>query len=221
MKSGKQHSIECYGATRTQAGHKANEDAFVIEREPVPYAAVFDGAGNAEQAAQRVARFFKYLINDQAAKVGDPVAWEGWVRLMDSQLMGGAQSTFIGIAVSDVEAGQVIGAYAGNSRAYLIGENGVRLITFENSPGRLGSGRALAETFSLKLGHYDIFLLMSDGAWVPFGSTYLMRKAVMSAMGGHFSDVPQAILDAATSSDGPADDMTVVALRLHYKPKVS
>ena len=51
--------IECYGATRPQAGSTANEDAFVIEREPVFHAAVFDGAGNAEQAAHRVARFFK------------------------------------------------------------------------------------------------------------------------------------------------------------------
>jgi len=98
------HVIECYGATRTQVGHKANEDAFVIEREPVPYAAAFDGAGNAEQAAQRVARFFETLIKDQIAKVGNPSGWQGWVRLMDSQLMGGAQSTFIGIAVSTAEA---------------------------------------------------------------------------------------------------------------------
>jgi Stage II sporulation protein E (SpoIIE) len=208
------HSIECYGATRIQAGHKANEDAFVIEREPVPHAAVFDGAGNAEQAAHRAARFFRTIIKDRAPKAGDLNTWAGWVRLMDSQLMGGTQSTFVGVAVPDIDEGLVVGAYAGNSRAYVVGEAGVRLVTTESSPGRIGSGHALGKTFTLKLRLYDILLLMSDGAWVPFGSTYLLRKAVTSALAWHFSEVPQAILDTATPTDGPADDMTVVAMRL-------
>ena len=91
--------IECYGATRPQAGRLANEDAVVIEREPIFHAAVFDGAGNAEQAAHRVARFFKTIIRDQLAKVGDPAAWAGWIKLMDSFLLGGNQSTFVGLAV--------------------------------------------------------------------------------------------------------------------------
>lgn len=206
--------IECYGATRTQAGRTANEDAFVIERMPLFHAAVFDGAGNAEQAARRIARFFGTLIKDQQAKAGDPAAWEGWVRLMDSNLLGGTQSTFVGLAVPDLRSTRVVGAFAGNSRAYLMGEEGVNIVTYESSPARLGSGRALAKTFSLEIGPYDILLLMSDGAWVPFGSPYLLRKAAMSALTKHFSEVPQAILDAATSPDGPGDDMTVVALRI-------
>jgi hypothetical protein len=208
------HSMECYCATRIQAGHKANEDAFLIEREPIPHAAVFDGAGNAEQAAHRAARFFRAIIKDQAPKVGDLKAWAGWVRLMDSHLMGGTQSTFVGVAVPDVDEGLVFGAYAGNSRVYIVGEDGVRLVTTESSLGRLGSGHAQGRTFSVQLRPYDILLLMSDGAWVPFGSTYLLRKAVTLALARHFSEVPQAILDTATPADGPADDMTVVALRL-------
>lgn len=215
MKASQRYSIESYGASRIQTGHKANEDTFIIEREPLPHAAVFDGAGNAEQAAHRAARFFKAIIKDQAAKAGDLNVWTSWVRLMDSQLLGGTQSTFVGVAVPDVDEGLVVGVYAGNSRAYISGEDGVRLVTIESSPGRLGSGRALGQTFSLKLRPYDILLLMSDGAWVPFGSTYLLRKAVTSAVTRHFSEVPQAILDAATPTDGPVDDMTVVALRLH------
>jgi len=133
---------------------------------------------------------------------------------MDSQLLGGTQSTFVGVAVPDVDEGLVVGAYAGNSRSYLVGEDGVRLVTTESSPGRLGSGHAQGKTFTLKLRPYDILLLMSDGAWVPFGSTYLLRKAVTSALARHFSEVPQAILDTATPGDGPVDDMTVVAMRL-------
>jgi len=41
-----------------------SEDAFVIGRDPVPYAAVCDGAGNAQQAAHQVVRFFERLIKD-------------------------------------------------------------------------------------------------------------------------------------------------------------
>ena len=206
-------SIECYGATRIQAGHRANEDAFVIEREPVPHAAVFDGAGNAEQAAHHAARFFKAIIKDQAVKAIDLNAWAGWVRLMDSQLMGGTQSTFVGVAVPDVDEGSVVGAYAGNSRAYIVGEEGVRLVTAESSLGRLGSGRAQGKTFMLRLRAYDILLLMSDGAWGAYGGAYLLRRAVTSVLARHFSEIPQALLDAAAPTGEPADDMTVVALR--------
>jgi hypothetical protein len=39
-----------------------------------------------------------------------------------------------------------------------------------------------------------------------------LTKAVQSAIGRHFSEVPPAILDAAGRT-GRADDMTVVALR--------
>ena len=209
----RRRSIECYGASRTQAGHLANEDAFIIEREPVPHAAVFDGVGNAELAAHHAAHFFKTIVRDQAARVADLKAWTGWVRLMDSQLMGGKQSTFVGVAVPDVDEGLIVGAYAGNSRAYIVGEDGVRLITAESSPWRLGSGRAQGKTFMLKLRAYDILLLMSDGAWGAYGGTYLLRKAVTSALARHFSEVPQGILDAASPAGEPADDMTVVALR--------
>ena len=66
--------VECYGASRPQAGRSANGDAIVIEHNPLPYAAVFDGAGDAEQAARRVLRSFKSLIKDQCAKVADLVA---------------------------------------------------------------------------------------------------------------------------------------------------
>jgi serine/threonine protein phosphatase PrpC len=208
------YGVECFGATRFQAGKATNEDTFIIERHPVPYGAVFDGAGNAEQAAHRAARFFKTLIGDPEASVGEMDTWARWVRLMDSHLWGGPESTFLGAAACDLDLGLIVGAYAGNSRAYLAGGDGFKLITTESTPGRLGSGRAAAKTFSVALHPHDILLLMSDGAWVPFGSTYLLRKAISAASTGHFSDVPEAILEAATPADGPPDDMTVVALRV-------
>jgi serine/threonine protein phosphatase PrpC len=208
------YGVECFGATRNQAGRLRNEDAFVIDRNPVPHAAVFDGAGNAEQAARRVVSFFQNLIRDQPEKAGDAEAWAAWVRLMDSHLLGGAQSTFVGAAVPDNGVARVVGGYAGNARAYLVGEDGVKLITAESSPARLGSGNVEARSFALELRARDILLLMSDGAWVPFSSPHCLKKAVTAAALKHFSEVPEAVLEAATPPDGPPDDMTVVALRL-------
>jgi len=43
---------------------------------------------------------------------------------MESQRPGGTQGTFVGLAVSDEKARLVVGAYAGNSRAYKVGERG-------------------------------------------------------------------------------------------------
>jgi len=209
-----QYGVECFGATRNQAGNLRNEDAFLIDREPVPHAAVFDGAGNAEQAAKRAVRFFQTLIGDQPDKAGDVDVWAAWLRLMDSHLMGGAQSAFVGAAVPDTGAARVVGAYAGNARAYLIGEKDVKLVTAENAAARLGSGGVESRTFDLELRARDILVLMSDGAWVPFSNTARLKKAVSPAAARHFSEVPEAVLDAGSPADGPADDMTVVALRL-------
>jgi hypothetical protein len=206
--------VECFGASRAQAGRAVSEDTYVIDREPVTYAAVFDGEGKAEQAARRVARFFKSLIRDQPAMIGDLAVWAAWVRLMDSHLAGGPQSTFAGAAVPDLGAPRVVGAYAGNSRIYLVGEAGVKIVSEENSKAPLGTGDALARPFSLELGPKDILLFMSDGAWSPFGRVSQVRKVVMAAALRHLSEVPEALLDAATPRGGPADDMTVVALRI-------
>jgi len=59
--------IECYGVSRPQVERSTNEDAFVIGSDPVPYAAVCDGAGNAQQAARHVVRFFERMIKDPQA----------------------------------------------------------------------------------------------------------------------------------------------------------
>lgn len=68
--------LECYGATRTQEGKSANEDAFLIERHNIPFAALSDGAGNAEQVAKRVLRFFQRLFNEASiAEVFNDETW--------------------------------------------------------------------------------------------------------------------------------------------------
>lgn len=203
--------VECYAASRPQDGRSANEDAFLIGRGSVPCAVLCDGAGNAQQAAKKVLTLFDHLFGEATPEqIGDPGTWEKWIRLLDSSLLGGAQSTFVGVAVAE---GQAVGACAGDSRAYLLDRDGeCRILTEGAAKYRLGSGKATSFPIRRPLGHGDTLLLMSDGAWTPLGGVYLLKKAVLGAAGRHFSEMPQAILEAAGKT-GRADDMTVVAVR--------
>jgi hypothetical protein len=40
--------VECFAATRPQQGRTFNEDAFLVGRAERPFAALADGAGNAD-----------------------------------------------------------------------------------------------------------------------------------------------------------------------------
>jgi len=59
--------IEIFGATRPQIGRSTNEDALIIGRDPLPYAAVCDGEGNALQAildaAARTGRYVDMTVS--------------------------------------------------------------------------------------------------------------------------------------------------------------
>ena len=46
--------VEYFAASLPQQGRTQNEDAFLMERGERPFAALCDGAGNAERAAKRV-----------------------------------------------------------------------------------------------------------------------------------------------------------------------
>jgi hypothetical protein len=59
---------ECFAATCPQQGRTLNEDAFLIGCGERPFAALCDGAGNAEQAARRVLRLFERLLNESTAE---------------------------------------------------------------------------------------------------------------------------------------------------------
>ena len=67
---------------------------------------------------------------------------------------------------------------------------------------------AIGERNKLKSG--EILLLMSDGAYGPL-SMYALKKAIVSTASRHFSEMPEAILNAGKSRE---DDATVIALRL-------
>ena len=208
-------SLECYGATRPQQGRSANEDAFLIAGGATPLVALCDGAGHAEQAARKVLRLFRQLFEEAAP---DDIlrfpTWTSWMRVLDTSLRGGAESTFVAGAVVE---NRFVGALAGDSRAYLVDRAGNCRILTDNGSGatkklRLGSGRAEASPLHLQLQPREVVLLLSDGAWTPL-SLELLRRAVVGAALKHFSEVPEAVLDAA-SRTGRTDDMTAVALRL-------
>jgi len=203
--------VECHAATRPQQDKTANEDAFLIGRGERPFAALCDGAGNAERAAKRVLALFEKLLGEATPEqIAEAETWTKWVKLLDSSLLGGAQSTFLAVAIVVSEA---VGVCVGDSRLYLINREGqCRIITEGASKPRLGSGLTQPFIIRVTLGAGDILLLLSDGAWTPL-NLYLLQRTVMGAAIRHFSEVPSAILDTAGRA-GRADDMTALALRL-------
>ena len=210
--------VECYGATRKQDGKSANEDAFLIGRGTIPWAALCDGAGKAERSAKKALGLFQRLFKDASLdknfdKFFRADTWARWVQLLDYFLLDCPVSTFIGVAAI---GHFIVGAYVGDSRAYLIdSQGGCRLITVSENKFLLGSGLAVATPIRETPKPRDVFLLLSDGAWAPL-SLYLIQRAVVSSAMKHFSDVPHAVLDAAGRT-GCADDMTAVALRIVEK----
>ena len=94
------HSVEIYAATRRQDGKASNEDAFALGRGGVPYAALCDGSGNAQGVARKALGIFERLVGEVGQeKMNQFATWSGWVKVLDSALMGGPQSTFLAVAV--------------------------------------------------------------------------------------------------------------------------
>jgi serine/threonine protein phosphatase PrpC len=205
--------VECFAETRPQEGrqHTENQDAYVLGHSPVPWAAVLDGAGNAQTVARRAAAILEGWFRE--VSLGQILRAEAWVavaRRLDLSLRGGRETTLVAGAVVGSE---VIGVAVGDSRAYRVPlESAVSLLTAEASKTRLGSGEIRPHVFRQRLQPRDVLLLLSDGAWGPLGPSGIDR-AVRAAFSRHFSETPAAVLDAA-ARHGRADDMTVVALRL-------
>ena len=202
---------ECYAATRPQQGRTQNEDAFLIGRGDRPFAALCDGAGNAERAGKRALILFEKLVGEATPEqIASEEIWAKWAKVLDSSLLGAAQSTFLGLAFTATNA---VGMCVGDSRAYLVNRDGqARILTEGAAKHRLGSGQSQPFPIRLTLNAGDVLLLLSDGAWTPL-TLYTLQKAVTSAAIKHLSEVPAAILDAA-GRIGRADDMTAVAVRL-------
>jgi len=202
--------VEIYAASKPQDGRSWNEDAFLIGRGEIPFAALCDGSGNAQGVAKRALGIFKKLISEETPEaILQFMTWSTWAKILDSALLGGPQSTFVAVAV----IGQrVVGCCAGDSRLYRILAGGATQILTEEAPKfRLGSG--LVEPFPIHSPFQpgDSLLLMSDGAWTPLGIPSIQRIIGRSTL-SHFSELPSALLEEA-SRKGCMDDMTVIAMR--------
>jgi len=200
--------VECYAASRAKDGAVANEDAYWISRQDGRVAALCDGAGNAQQCGGRAVRLFSEVVQSGTLEIQRFPAWTRWLKSMDASMAGGAQATFVGVAALE---DRLVGAWSGDSRAYLINEHGCRILT-EDAGRRLGSGEAEPRPIHERLAHRDVILLMSDGAWTPLQPAAIQRT-VMGLTTRHLSDVPPALLDLA-GAKGRIDDMTVVAIRV-------
>ena len=203
--------MEIYGATRQQEGATCNEDAFVVGRGKIPFAALADGSGHAQQAAKRALALFERLMSEATPEEVERFpTWDGWTRLLDSLLLGGAQSTFVAVALLQ---GRIVGVCAGDSRLYLLPLEGeIQILTEDARKFRLGSGKVHPFGIHRQVQAGDVLLLMSDGAWTP------LNLAKVCALRGkaasrHFSEFPVVFLDEA-GKNGRADDMTVVAIKV-------
>jgi hypothetical protein len=203
--------MELFAGSRPQDGRTSNEDAYLIGRGQIPYAALCDGSGAAGQVAKRALKVFEGLVAEASVEDFERfTSWRDWTRLLDSALLGGPQSTFL--AISALED-RIMGVCAGDSRLYLLPLEGeVQILTEEAPKFRLGSGKVVPFPIHQRVKSGDILLLMSDGAWTPLGLPVL-RRLRGRASTQHFSEFPAILLDEAGRS-GRADDMTVVAMRV-------
>jgi serine/threonine protein phosphatase PrpC len=208
-------NVESHGQSRPQEGrqHTQNQDADVIRQGPVPWVAICDGAGNAQSAARRALSLLESWLGDTTlGELLREQTWMRWAKSLDSALTGGPESTLVVAAMIGQEA---VVTWVGDSRAYLVPLEGpMRLLTAQASKRRLGSGDAQARVLREALRPRDTLVLLSDGAWGPLGSTGLER-VVRSTLTKPFTDLPGAILDAA-SPGGRGDDMTAVTMRIPH-----
>ena len=203
--------MEIYGASRQQEGTKSNEDAFLVGRGQIPFAALADGSGNAQQAARSALALFHRLFSAATPEEIERFqTWEGWIGLLDSLLLGDAQSTFLAVAFLP---GRIVGTSTGDSRLYLLTMDGeIQLLTEDAQKFRLGSGKVIPFPIHRRVQPGDVLMLMSDGAWTPLNLTK-MKALRAKALSRHFSEFPAIFLDEA-GKNGRADDMTAVAIRV-------
>jgi len=163
------------------------------------------------QAARRALALFQRLFSEATREELERFpTWEGWTRLLDSLLLGGAQSTFVAMGLLP---GRIVGAAVGDSRLYLLPLDGeIQILTEHAQKFRLGSGVAIPCAIHRQVRAGDVLLLMSDGAWTPLNLAKL-EALRFKALGRHFSDFPGMILDEA-GKHGRADDMTAIAVKV-------
>ena len=156
--------VECCGQTRAQDGRlqTQNQDAFSIGRTPVPWAAVCDGAGNAQSAAKRALSLLESWFRDTSlAQLMRRETWTRCSKTLDTGLLGGAESTLVAVAaIGDTVRGVVVG----DSRVYLVPLDGpTRQLAPDAPKRRLGSGEAEPTYPEQAVQPRDTVVLLSDG----------------------------------------------------------
>ena len=202
--------MEIYANSRPQDGRNSNEDAFLIGRGAIPYAALCDGSGAAGQVAKTALKMFESQIGHASVdEIERFPTWANWTHQLDAALLGGAQSTFLAVAsLKD----RIVGVCAGDSRLYHLPMEGeIQILTDAASKFRLGSGKVVPFAIHRSIRNGDILLLLSDGAWTPL-NLFTVKRLWGRVSSVHFSEFPALLLDEA-GKFGRADDMTVVAMR--------
>jgi serine/threonine protein phosphatase PrpC len=203
--------VECFAATKPQRGRTENEDAYLISLGDPAFAVLCDGGGKPERSAKKALTLFQRLCRESTShSIAEGATWAAWIKTLDSALLEGAPSTFLGVVFLDALA---VGACVGDSRAYLVNRDGdSQVLTEKSSKYRLGSCNASPLLIRQPMKRGDALLLMTDGAWTPLTHDSL-KLAFTEAVARHFSEVPKAILELA-SQCGQSDDMTIIAIRV-------
>jgi len=192
-------NFTAYAASVSQRGH-ANEDAFLIDR-AVPLMAVFDGEGNAENAAKKAARQLERLCKEYGSNLDLLKA----AKLLDSYLLGVNRSTMV---AARLDKDVVTICSVGDSRAYLVRDGQASILTEGTGKQKLGSGAIQPLIKQVAAKDRDVLLLMTDGIWTRY-SLYTLARVVVSQLS--LPELPTVLLEQAAKG-GVYDDMTVVVI---------
>jgi serine/threonine protein phosphatase PrpC len=193
-------NLKAYAASVPQPGRQ-NEDAFFIDR-LYPLVAVFDGQGNAENVAKKAARQLERLCRENGSKPD----WTKTAKLLDSYLLGVNKSTMVAASLTE---DMVSVCCVGDSRAYLVRNGQVTILTEKANKQKLGSGSVQPLVKQITVKDRDLVLLMTDGAFTPL-SLYLLSKITVKNL-LNLPELPHELLKQSTKA-GIWDDATVVCM---------
>lgn len=165
--------------TFTEVGsHRLNEDVLVVkqhEAEPNLWLCFMadgqggqPGGGPAAQLACEVA--LKAALDCSPQELQDQRRWAGFLRLADKDVEADVETgctTFVGLCVFN---GQIFGVSSGDSAALLVSrDQEVELTSGQRKNPPVGSGFAIAVTFTASINGPWQLLVMTDGVWKYVG----------------------------------------------------
>lgn len=189
-------------------------------------AVLADGAGSSPEAADAAekavelvrSRFFSRPASWTPARALGELAGQAHALLQEeSRARFGDQRMIAAFAAVAVEGDRLAGVWAGDARAYLLRDGGLRQLTRDHSDPAaphlltraLGlPGAAELEEFSAELRDGDILLLCSDGVW------NLVDPAGDLAAGADAAGLLRAAEARAASRRVERDDLSAVVVRL-------